>query len=114
MLQLQPNDIRRTAAAVIQNCVASRSGIGGFATLGFNALVDYLLPPNPGSLTSTLPSLTTFITVAVTSPQMKLTHPGNTDSAIPAALADLELTGHNSAEPGSALQLSYSSGAFWW
>ena len=114
MMQLLPDDIRKRAAATIQTCVAGRSGIGGFATLGFNALSEYLLPPNPATLTSVFPTRATFITVTVSGTEKKLTKPGDTDSAIPAALAELELKGYNSAEENSALQLSYRTGAYWW
>ena len=99
---------------MIQRCVAGRSGIGGFATLGFSNLVNYLLPPNPGSLGMPFPGSTTFITVAVTGVQKKLTNPGETDPAIPAALADLELSGYKTADVNSAAKLSHEAGAFWW
>ena len=113
-MQVRPDDIRKRAAAVIQTCVAGRSGIGGFATLGFSALSEYLLPPNPATLTNVFPTRAAFVTVTVSGVQEKLSKPGDTDSAIPGALAELELKGYSSAKLDSALQLSYRTGAYWW
>ncbi|MCJ1227785.1 hypothetical protein MMC12_004444, partial [Toensbergia leucococca] len=77
-----PSDVRSLAAWVIGQCVHGEGGIGGFGTLLFENMVNYVNAPTM-NFNDPYPSSSTFFTLSVTGPIQKTIGPGDLDPMIP-------------------------------
>lgn len=86
--QAIPDDIRALAARVIQRCV-TLEGVGGFGTLGFANLANYVLNGQTylDSTERGWPLSVAFLTVDVRKFGSRDLNPGNTDPEVARALA---------------------------
>lgn len=75
------------AAETIRICVTQENGLGGFGTYQLSNLFDFLLTRNSIPLPVTIPASTAFVTISVTSAQVRLFSPGDKSAVLPFSLS---------------------------
>ena len=102
-VMIVPDTLRAMAAWLVQQCVAAAHGIGGFITLSFASMINYVdrpsLPPVP------YPTSTTFITLTISGINGKRFWPGDTDPSIPIVFAE-----YTNARGGRSTEASHIQG----
>ncbi|MCJ1485259.1 hypothetical protein MMC06_005433 [Schaereria dolodes] len=122
---LIPDTVRTIAQGLITTCVLG-DRIGGFATINFSNLLDYVIEPTtdhaPGSaFLIPLAIKTQFVTVSVTGSFGRLLSPGDTDPKIPlniaAALTQAGISATEvlaNAPDSSSVQVAYMDDGMQW
>lgn len=82
---LVPDTIQSMANELVNGCVGRSGRQGGFATLDIGKLIDYIV--DPSSDLEAYPASAAFLTVSVTTSDMKKPSPGNYDPIIADTLA---------------------------
>ncbi|KAI4116792.1 MAG: hypothetical protein LQ338_007662 [Usnochroma carphineum] len=80
-----PDAIHSLANNVINECVGRAGRVGGFATMDIGKLIDFVV--DPSSDLGQYPTSSTFLTVSVTSTNLREPSPGNYDPVIADTLA---------------------------
>ncbi|MCJ1241188.1 hypothetical protein MMC14_009192 [Varicellaria rhodocarpa] len=102
--RMQPASLWRAAAGVVKKCVDDNGRrIGGYTTLEFHNIVDYINDPyrnDPDArLRNPLPPSTFFLTITVTGPGGKTEDPGDYDPMIPLKLYESQRDHKGSLPP---------------
>ena len=129
-IEIRPSDVRGAAGWVIKQCVTA-SALGGFATVSFENMVNYVTDPFT-HFGERFPPSSSFFTVTVSGPLNEVNEyrPGEQDPAVPEALSDALRGVASSMRPGNpyatryldgsilfmaeAYALDRSSGGSWW
>lgn len=109
-IQLVPDYLRGMVGWVISQCVTP-SGLGGFVTVSFENMVNYII--NPSTLfEEPFSPASSFFTVTVSKPRTKNEiNPGKLDPTIPDALSDALFGVVRNMRAGSPFALHYLDGA---
>ena len=100
-LTATPDQILNLAAHIIDDCVGSSGGIGGFGTVSLQNTINHIIEPDP-DLTD-FPAENSFFTVTVSSYRQfpaTIHTPGDDDPAMSEAIADAVWDARNSLPPG--------------
>ena len=88
-ISLVPNRLRGMAAYLANTCVGTR-GMGGFATMGFQGLLNFVTDPLNSLDVPEYPISAAFITLSMTSLAEAHSYPGDHDPVIARVLAQAE------------------------
>ena len=97
-VRIIPNMLRAMASFIQTNCI-SKSGIGGFVTLGIEKLFTYITEPQTNIARTPYPASTAFVTVMIGSRYRYLPPPGDYDPQMALALATVEGVAEDDAPP---------------
>lgn len=114
-LWIIPGDVRIAATRVIQQCIGEEH-TGGFETLGYDNLLEWIFPPAGDILLrgAPYPSSTAFVTVTVSGPSGKNTRPGDFDPGITGSIIGRLATLKAYAQGESVSSLLSQAGMLIW
>ena len=115
ILWLIPGDVRLAATRVIQQCIGEEHS-GGFESLGYDNLLEWIFPPSGDVLLrgAPYPSSTAFVTVTVSGPSGKNTKPGDFDPGITGEILGRFAALKSYSRPESVTMLLSQAGSLVW